>query len=117
MLDRSAEHWPASAVKLHPQMLPASTPGGGLLSGDQTWGRLLVKLPLRHPSKAKKNAGEIELEVTYRPSRREGQPRMLGPVRFRQHLSPNAGLLTGGWWILWVSYSRRSAPAMVSRML
>lgn len=77
-------------------MLPASTAGGGLLSGDPTWGRLLVKLPLKHPSKASKGAGDIELEVCYRPSTRQGQPRMLGPVRFRQHLSPNAGLLTGG---------------------
>jgi len=45
------------------QMLPSSTAGGGLLSEDQSWGRLLVKLPLRHPSKQNKSAGEIELEV------------------------------------------------------
>jgi hypothetical protein len=44
-------------------MLPASTAGGGLLSEDQSWGRLLVKLPLKHPSKATKKAGQIELEV------------------------------------------------------
>jgi hypothetical protein len=45
------------------QMLPASTAGGGLLSEDNSWGRLLIKLPLKHPSKANKQAGEIELEV------------------------------------------------------
>lgn len=45
------------------QMLPASAAGGGLLNEDQSWGRLLVKLPLKHPSKANRKAGEIELEV------------------------------------------------------
>jgi hypothetical protein len=44
-------------------MLQASTAGGGLLSEDQSWGRLVVKLPLKHPSKTSKKAGEIELEV------------------------------------------------------
>lgn len=46
-------------------MLPASTAGGGLLSEDQSWGRLLVTLPLKHPSKATKKAGHIELEVRH----------------------------------------------------
>lgn len=45
------------------QMVAASTAGGGLLSEDSSWGRLLVQLPLKHPSKANKQAGEIELEV------------------------------------------------------
>jgi len=37
----------------------------------------------------------VGLQVCYRPSTRVGQPRMLGPVRFRQHLSPTAGVFTG----------------------
>lgn len=31
---------------------------------DETWGKLVIKLPLKHPSKANKAAGQIELEVS-----------------------------------------------------
>jgi hypothetical protein len=37
----------------------------------------------------------LTLQVCYRPSTTVAQPRMLGPVRFRQHLSPTAGVFTG----------------------
>jgi hypothetical protein len=35
------------------------------------------------------------LQVLWRPSQQEGSPRRVGPVRFRQHYCPNAGIFTG----------------------
>lgn len=45
------------------QLLPSATAGGGWLGGDDSWGRLPVQLKLRHPSKAHKGMGDIEIEA------------------------------------------------------
>jgi hypothetical protein len=37
-------------------------------------------------------------QVCYRPSLRAGKPAMMGPVKFKQTLSPTAGLFTGHFW-------------------
>ncbi|GAB4814268.1 hypothetical protein N2152v2_001314 [Parachlorella kessleri] len=58
-------------------------------------GRVAVTLQLRNPGRGNKLQGQLELEVQYRPSQQAGPPLMLGPVRFRQHLSPTAGWLMG----------------------
>jgi hypothetical protein len=54
-------------------------------------GRVPLQLQLRHPTQPQKLAGSIELEVHFHPSPLPGVPRMLGPVRFVQCFSPNAG--------------------------
>lgn len=58
---------------------------------------LSLRLPLEHQQKRQGGAGQLELEVHYRPSQQPGVPRMLGPVRFRQQLSPVSGWLMGHW--------------------
>lgn len=60
-------------------------------------GRLAVQLGLANPARPLAAAGQLDLEVHYRPSEQPGQPRLLGPVRFRQQLSPLTGLLLGRW--------------------
>lgn len=87
-----------AADALRTQMQAAAHAGGGLLGGDDSWGTLALTLPLRHPSKAQKAAGDIQLEVTWRPSCTDQPTRMLGPCRFQQTLSPTAGVLTGVGW-------------------
>ncbi|WIA14980.1 hypothetical protein OEZ85_001688 [Tetradesmus obliquus] len=77
------------------ELLPAAVAGG--LAGDASWGRLMVPLKLQHP-RNKKDMGTVELEVCYRPSVRAGKPAMMGPVKFKQTLSPTAGLFTGHFW-------------------
>lgn len=37
----------------------------------------------------------VGVQVSWRPSDQEGQPRRVGPVRFRQHYCRTAGLFTG----------------------
>ncbi|KAL4426360.1 hypothetical protein ABPG77_004654 [Micractinium sp. CCAP 211/92] len=58
---------------------------------------LSLRLPLEHPRRRQGGSGQLELEVHYRPSQQPGVPRMLGPVRFRQQLSPVSGWLMGHW--------------------
>ncbi|KAL4430923.1 hypothetical protein ABPG75_006179 [Micractinium tetrahymenae] len=58
---------------------------------------LSLRLPLEHPCRRQRKAGQLELEVHYRPSEQPGAFRMLGPVRFRQQLSPVSGWLMGHW--------------------
>ncbi|EFN59404.1 hypothetical protein CHLNCDRAFT_137906 [Chlorella variabilis] len=60
-------------------------------------GKVPLQLQLHHPRKPGKFKGQIQLEVRYRPSMFPGTPRLLGPVRFTQCFSPNAGFLMMRW--------------------
>lgn len=37
-------------------------------------------------------------QICFRPSRQPGSPALLGPVRYKQHLNPTAGMFTGHLW-------------------
>lgn len=64
------------------------------------------------------------VQVVARPSGQEGRPRMVGPVRFRQHLCPTVGMFTGELtavvftvaapWVAWIVFAHScSTPRCV----